>query len=69
MRVEKLNDIDLYQTASLFTQLFDKAVKEAKEINRKNGLPNDFVVNGKHFYELPNGEIVSENPLNDTNIN
>jgi hypothetical protein len=32
-------------------------------MNRKNGLPNDFVVNGKRFYELPNGEIVTENPL------
>jgi hypothetical protein len=63
MRVEKLESLTAYQNASLFTNLFSKAVQRAKEINRKNGLPNDFVVNGKRFYELPNGEIVTENPL------
>jgi hypothetical protein len=50
-------------SASHFTNLFSKAVQEAKEINRQNGLPNDFVINGKRFYELPNGEITTENPL------
>jgi hypothetical protein len=63
MRVEKLESLTAYQNASLFTNLFSKAVQRAKEINRKNGLPNDFVVKGKRFYELPNGEIVTENPL------
>ncbi len=63
MRVEKLDSLKAYQNASYFTNIFSKAVEEAKEINRKNGLPNDFVVNGKRFYELPNGEIVTENPL------
>jgi hypothetical protein len=63
MRVEKLESLTAYQNASLFTNLFSKAVQRAKEMNRKNGLPNDFVVSGKRFYELPNGEIVTENPL------
>ena len=65
MRVQKLDNLAAYQTASYFTNLFCKAVEEAKEINRKNGLPNDFVVNGNRFYELPSGEIVTENPLAD----
>lgn len=65
MRVEKLDNIEIYQTASLFIKLFSKAVKNAKEINRKHGLPNDFVINGKTFYELPNGKITMENPLKD----
>lgn len=63
MRVEKLDSLTAYQNASLFTSLFSKAVKRAKEINLKNGLPNDFIVKGKRFYELPNGEITTENPL------
>jgi hypothetical protein len=63
MRVEKLDSLTAYQNATLFTNLFSKAVQKAKEINRKNGLSNDFVVKGKRFYELPNGEIVTENPL------
>jgi hypothetical protein len=63
MRVQKLDNLSAYQSASYFTNLFSKAVKEAKEINRKNGLPNDFVVHRKRFYELPDGEITTENPL------
>ncbi len=63
MRVQKLENLPAYQTASHYINLFSKAVQEAKEINRKNGLLNDFVINGKRFYELPNGEIVTENPL------
>ncbi|OIN57875.1 hypothetical protein [Arsenicibacter rosenii] len=65
MRVEKLDSLTAYQNASLYTNLFSKAVKRAKEINRKNGLPNDFVRQGKRYYELPNGEIVTQNPLTD----
>jgi hypothetical protein len=53
----------LSKTGLEFLNADDKAVKEAKEINRKNGLPNDFVINGKTFYELPNGDITTENPL------
>ena len=63
MRVQKLESLSAYQTASYYINLFSRAVKEAKEINRKNGLPNDFVINGKRFYELPDGEITTENPL------
>jgi hypothetical protein len=63
MRVEKLDSLTAYQNASLFTNLFSKAVERAREMNRKNGLPNDFIVKGKRFYELPNGEIVTVNPL------
>lgn len=65
MRVEKLKDITTYQEATHLTSLLSQAVKEAKERNRKNGLPNDFVINGKRFYELPNGEITTINPLAD----
>ena len=63
MRVQKLDSLSAYQTASYYTYLFSKAVKEAKEINRQNGLPNDFVINGKRYYELPNGDITTKNPL------
>ncbi len=63
MRVQKLDNQDIYKTASYMMNLFRKAVKEAKEVNRKNGLPNDFVINGKRFYELPDGQIVEYNPL------
>ncbi|MFN0202244.1 MAG: hypothetical protein ACKVTZ_12025 [Bacteroidia bacterium] len=63
MRVNKLTNLSAYQSASYFTHLFSKAVQEAKEINHKHGLPNDFVLKGERFYELPNGVITTENPL------
>jgi hypothetical protein len=33
MRVKQLDDLSVYQMASYYTNLFSKAVKEAKEIN------------------------------------
>ncbi len=65
MKVDKLDKLSIYQNASYFLRLFAKGVAEAKGINRKNGLPNDFVINGKVYYELPNGEITTKNPLVD----
>ena len=65
MQVDKLIDITTYQEATHLTNLLSQAVKAAKEKNRINGLPNDFVINGKTYYELPNGEITTINPLAD----
>jgi len=65
MKNQKLNTLEIYQNATLFTTIFSKAVRKAKEINTKNGLPNDFVINGKTYYQLPNGEITDINPLED----
>ncbi|MCS7077573.1 MAG: hypothetical protein NZ455_12730 [Bacteroidia bacterium] len=63
MKVEKLNSLRAYQNASWITGIFSKAVRKAKETNRKNGLPNDFVIGKQRFYELPDGTITTENPL------
>lgn len=65
MRVEKLDKIEPYQTASLYRKLFNKGIREAAEINRKNGLPNVITLNGRIFYQLPNGDIVDKNPLDE----
>jgi len=54
---------DLKQKAAWYGRLFNQAVKEAQEENRKKGLPNVFSRNGQIYYELPNGEITTENPL------
>jgi hypothetical protein len=63
MERKHLEDLSIYQMASRFTNLFNKAIQEAREINRQKGLPNVFSRNGKIYYELPNGEITTENPL------
>ncbi len=58
-------DIHVYETAALWTRLFNKAVKEAQEINHKNGLPNVFSRNGRIYYEFPNGKILMKDELNE----
>jgi hypothetical protein len=62
MILKKINDIKLYQKAALYSKLFNEAVKEAQEDNRQKGIPNVYALNGKIFYELPNGDIVTELP-------
>ena len=63
MKKEQLNDLATYQMASRFTNLFNKAIQEVREGNKKQGLPNVFSRNGQIFYEMPDGEITSESPL------
>lgn len=62
MKLKKINDIKLYQEAVLFSKLFNEAVKETQEENRQKGIPNVYSRDGKFFYELPNGDIVTELP-------
>ena len=62
MKLKKIKDIKLYQEAALFSKLFNEAVKEAQEENRQKGIPNVYSYRGKFFYELPNGDIVTELP-------
>lgn len=63
MEVKKFDDLGLYQFASEVIRIGNQAVKKAQEENRKLGLPNVFTKNGKIYYELPNGDITTENPL------
>jgi hypothetical protein len=62
MRVNQITDIKLYQKAALYAKLFSKAAKDAQAENRQKGIPNVYSLNGKFFYELPNGDIVTELP-------
>lgn len=66
MKTHKLT-VEVYETAALWSRLFNKAVAEAQEINRKNGLPNVFSRNGYIYHELPNGEIVKKEKMNSDN--
>ncbi len=62
MEVKQFNNIKLYQDVALHTKLFNKAVHKAQEENRQKGIPNVYSHRGKFFYELPNGDIVTELP-------
>lgn len=63
MKVEKLNDLGVYQRGADFTRIGNNAVRNARENLHKKGLPIVFSRNGKVFYELPDGEITSINPF------
>ena len=51
--------------AAEFSRIGNMAVKEAKERNRKLGLPNVFSRNGTIYYELPDGRITRKDPMKD----
>ncbi|MCP3660436.1 MAG: hypothetical protein GY830_09085 [Bacteroidetes bacterium] len=40
-----------------------RAIENAKENNRKNGVPNAFVENDKIYFEMPDGKITDKNPF------
>ncbi len=49
-------------TAKL-TRIANRAVHKAQEENRKNGIPNMYVINGKQVWQLPDGSFTDKNPL------
>jgi len=40
-----------------------RAIEKAKENNRKKGVPNAFVKNGKIYFEMPDGKITDKDPF------
>ena len=59
---ERLN-IETYEAAIEFQCIGSRAVKKAQAENRKKGIPNAYSLNGRIIYELPNGEITTEDPF------
>lgn len=49
-------------TAKL-SRIASRAVRKAQEENRKNGIPNMYVINGKQIWQLPDGSFTDKNPL------
>ena len=43
--------------------IFNRAVHKAQEENRRNGVPNVYVVNGTIVWQLPDGSITTVDPL------
>ncbi len=61
MRQDELS-LETYKQARKFRQICNRAVKRAQEENRKKGIPNVYDINGHLYYELPNGELTTEDP-------
>ena len=49
-------------TAKL-TRIANRAVRKAQEENRKNGIPNMHVINGKKVWQMPDGSFSDKNPF------
>ena len=43
--------------------IFNRAVRKAQDENRRNGVPNVYVVNGTLVWQLPDGSITTVDPL------
>jgi len=59
-KVDNLKNDKLYAEVADIIRIANKAVKAAKEENKRLGIPNTFVKNGIVYYELPNGKITSK---------
>jgi len=47
-----------------FKRIGSQAAKKARAENLRLGLPNCFLRDGQIYYELPNGEVTTEDPFN-----
>jgi len=45
-----------------FTRIGQEAVHDAQEESRRLGVPNVYCINGILHYELPSGELTTEDP-------
>ncbi len=62
MHQDELN-LETYKWAHEMLQIANRAAKKAQEENRKKGIPNVYDINGHLYYELPNGELTKEDPM------
>lgn len=60
--VSKLKDTKLYIESRDILVIANKAVKAAKEENKKFGIPEFFWKNGKIYYETEDGNLTTERP-------
>ena len=60
--VDKLNNDKLYIELVNIIRIGNKAIKKAKEENKKFGIPDTFWKNGHLYYVLNNGEITMTPP-------
>ncbi len=63
MRVDKLDDLEIYQEAFEIQQIGNEAVRRVIKENKEKGIPIVFSRNGIIYYELPNGEITTKSPF------
>jgi hypothetical protein len=64
MKNNPLLPIEIYRDAIELQRIGNRAVRKAQEESRRLGVPNAYSsLNGKAYFELPNGEITDKNPF------
>lgn len=63
MKVDKLDNIEIYQKAFEIQKIGNEAVRKVLKENKERGIPIVFSKNGIIYYELPNGEITTKSPF------
>ena len=53
---ELIRTIEMYEKVDEIVRIGRLAVKEAQEESRRLGVANVYFINGRTYYELPNGE-------------
>lgn len=56
-------NLETYKWAREILRIGNRAVKKAQEENRRKGIPNVYDINGHLYYELPNGELTTKDPM------
>lgn len=65
MKTQETNnpiDAEALRIAAEWTRIGREAVQATIEENRRLGVPNVYSINGRIYYELPNGELSLEDP-------
>src|SRR5262249_47629148 len=66
MKTNEPLPVEIYRNAAELQRIGNRAVHEAQEESRRLGVPNVYSLNGKVYYELPNGEITDKSPWENT---
>jgi hypothetical protein len=68
MRVDKLDDLEIYQEAFEIQRIGNEGVRRVIKENKEKGIPIVFSRNGIIYYELPNGEITTKSPFEKSKV-
>jgi hypothetical protein len=61
--IRQAPSLKFFIQAAEFKRIGNRAVRQAQDENLRLGIPNVFSRNGVIYYELPNGEITTEDPF------
>lgn len=62
MAAEPVLSAETYAKIDDFMRIARTAVVKAQQESRRRGVPNVYSINGRIYYELPNGELSLEDP-------